>query len=105
MLSKRLPQENALMATTHPVTRNKAAAIAAIRTGLAADELSAAVLDNLAYLQGRSPEVATPRDWYMALAYSIRDRLLARWLATSAVYLKQDVKVACYLSAEFLIGP
>lgn len=94
------------MATTHPsASRAKTATRAAIRTGLAADELSAAVLDNLAYLQGRSPEVATPRDWYMALAYSIRDRLLARWLSTGAVYLKQDVKVACYLSAEFLIGP
>jgi starch phosphorylase len=76
-----------------------------IRTGLGANELSAAVLDNLAYLQARTPEYATPNDWYMALAHSIRDRLLARWLATGVVYLRQDVKVACYLSAEFLIGP
>lgn len=91
------------MATTQPVTRK--APRGSIRTGLGANELSAAVLDNLAYLQGRTPEVATPNDWYMALAHSIRDRLLARWIATSAVYLHEDVKVACYLSAEFLIGP
>lgn len=92
------------MATTHPITR-KAPTHGSIRTGLAARELSAAVLDNLAYLQARTPEHATPNDWYMALAHSIRDRLLARWLSTGAVYLREDVKVACYLSAEFLIGP
>lgn len=92
------------MATTQPVTR-KAPPRGAIRTGLAPNELSAAVLDNLAYLQARTPEYATPNDWYMALAHSIRDRLLARWLATSSVYMRNDVKVACYLSAEFLMGP
>ncbi|HEY0685676.1 MAG TPA: glycogen/starch/alpha-glucan phosphorylase [Steroidobacter sp.] len=92
------------MATTHPVTR-RAPAHGAIRTGLAPNELSAAVLDNLAYLVARTPETASQNDWYMALAYSIRDRLLARWLATGATYLRDDVKVACYLSAEFLIGP
>ena len=41
----------------------------------------------------------------MALAYSVRDRLLARWVETASSYTRRDVKVACYLSAEFLIGP
>src|SRR6516225_12033148 len=41
----------------------------------------------------------------MALAYSIRDRMLARWVETVRTYASRDVKVACYLSAEFLIGP
>ena len=31
-------------------------------------------------MQARSPDVATPHDWYMALAYSVHDRLLARWV-------------------------
>ena len=92
------------MATTHPLAREPSLN-RSIRTGLAADELRAAVLDNLAYLLARSPEFATPRDWYMALAYSVRDRLLARWLATATVHVHQDVKLACYLSAEFLMGP
>ena len=76
-----------------------------VRTGLTADSLRLAVLDNLAYMQARSPDVATPHDWYMALAYSVRDRLLARWVETASSYTRRDVKVACYLSAEFLIGP
>ena len=75
------------------------------RTGLSADALQRATLDNLAYLQGRYPDIATPHDWYMALAYSVRDRLLARWIATTAAYARHDVKVVCYLSAEFLMGP
>jgi starch phosphorylase len=75
------------------------------RTGLAADTLQRAVLDNLAYLQARYPDIATPHDWYLALAYSVRDRMLARWVSTVRTYASRDVKVACYLSAEFLIGP
>ncbi|MGH9867418.1 MAG: glycogen/starch/alpha-glucan phosphorylase [Candidatus Polarisedimenticolia bacterium] len=75
------------------------------RTGLSAAALQRAVLDNLAFLQGRYPDLATPHDWYMALAYSVRDRMLARWVCTVRTYIACDVKVACYLSAEFLIGP
>ena len=41
----------------------------------------------------------------MALAYSVRDRMLARWAATIQTYAGRDLRVACYLSAEFLIGP
>jgi hypothetical protein len=75
------------------------------RTGLSAEALQRAVLDNLMYLQARFPQIATPHDWYMALAYTVRDRLLARWVSTVQIYAAQDVKVACYLSAEFLMGP
>jgi len=76
-----------------------------IRTGLSAEALERAVVDNLAYLQGRFPEVASPHDWYRALAHSVRDRMLERWVRTVQTLAVSDVKVACYLSAEFLIGP
>ena len=76
-----------------------------IRTGLNADTLQRAVLDNLLYLQARFPRIATPYDWYMALSYSVRDRLLTRWEQTVRAYGQREVKLACYLSAEFLIGP
>jgi starch phosphorylase len=67
--------------------------------------LQRAVRDNLVCLQARYPDIAAPRDWYMALAYSVRDRMLERWASTVQAYAARDVKVACYLSAEFLIGP
>ncbi|WP_028208999.1 glycogen/starch/alpha-glucan phosphorylase [Paraburkholderia nodosa] len=75
------------------------------RSGLSIDALQRGVLDNLVCLQARTPGIATPHDWYMALAYSVRDRMLARWAATIQTYAERDLRVACYLSAEFLIGP
>ena len=75
------------------------------RTGLSADVLQRAVRDNLICLQACFPEVATPHDWYMALSYSVRDRMLARWARTVLTYGAHEVRVACYFSAEFLIGP
>jgi len=89
------------------MTANKrpAARRDATRTGLSAATLQRAVLDNLVCLQGRFPYLATPQDWYMALAYSVRDRLLARWVHTVRRFGASDAKVVCYLSAEFLIGP
>ncbi|HET6412980.1 MAG TPA: glycogen/starch/alpha-glucan phosphorylase [Anaeromyxobacter sp.] len=76
-----------------------------IRTGLSAATLERAVVENLVCLQGRYPRIATAQDWYMALAYTVRDRMLARWASTVEAYVTRDVKVACYLSAEFLMGP
>ncbi|MDJ0903947.1 MAG: glycogen/starch/alpha-glucan phosphorylase [Xenococcus sp. MO_188.B8] len=75
------------------------------RTGLKVETLRRAIEDNLFYIQGKFPEIATKNDFYMALAYTVRDRLLQRWLATTQAYLKQNVRVVCYLSAEFLVGP
>jgi len=76
-----------------------------IRSGLGVPAIRQSVLDNLAFLQARYPAIAAPYNWYMALGYSIRDRLLERWIASVKTYAAPDVKVACYLSAEFLIGP
>ncbi|WP_013322377.1 glycogen/starch/alpha-glucan phosphorylase [Gloeothece verrucosa] len=75
------------------------------RTGLSIETLRRAIADNLFYIQGKFPAIATKHDYYMALAYTVRDRLLHRWLNTLEVYLKQDVKLVCYLSAEYLVGP
>jgi glycogen phosphorylase len=76
-----------------------------VRTGLSAGALGRAIVDNLTYVQGRSPSLATRRDWYMALAHTVRDRLLHRWVQTVQTYSERDVKVVAYLSAEFLTGP
>lgn len=75
------------------------------RTGLSKKTLKRAIEDNLFYIQGKFPAIATTNDYYMALAYTVRDRLLNRWLNTTETYLKKDVKVVGYLSAEFLFGP
>lgn len=62
-------------------------------------------MDHLYYLQGKFPAIATKQDYYSALAYVVRDRLLRRWLDTAATYTKSQSRTVCYLSAEFLLGP
>ncbi|WP_144871774.1 glycogen/starch/alpha-glucan phosphorylase [Hyella patelloides] len=74
------------------------------RTGMSLETLKRAFQDNLFYLQGKDSSNATLRDYYYALAYTVRDRLLHRFIKTSRTYQEQDVKVVSYLSAEFLMG-
>jgi starch phosphorylase len=77
-----------------------------VRIGLAVETLKRAFADNLFYVQGKFPLIATKNDFYMALAYTVRDRLLHHWINTVETYLKQkEPKIVCYLSAEFLLGP
>jgi starch phosphorylase len=80
-----------------------------IRTGLTSESIAQAFLDHLYYAQGRTTELATRNDLFMALAYTVRDRMLARWLAGIHRYReamrKGNLKAVCYLSAEFLPGP
>ena len=75
------------------------------RTELSVEALVQSFLDNLVFVQGRSTERATVNDLYMALAHTVRDRLVERWIQTLKNYQAQDVRVVCYLSAEFLTGP
>ena len=74
------------------------------RTGMSAETLQRAFTDNLFYTLGKSVEFASPYDCYMALAYTVRDRLIHRWLETVQTYLETDCKVVCYLSIEYLLG-
>ena len=75
------------------------------RVGNTTADLKQAILDNLYYVQGRVPELATPISWYMALAYTVRDRMMADWIKAFSTIRNKNVKVVSYLSAEFLIGP
>ncbi len=72
------------------------------RTGMSVDALERAFLDHLNYSRGTNLELATLHDKYMALSYTIRDRLMHRWIASRNAL--QDKKIVCYLSAEFLMG-
>ncbi len=87
------------------ITSNPLIQVEDDRTGLTVETLKRALADNLFYIQGKFPGIATKQDCYMALAYTIRDRMLQRWLNTYQTYLTRGNKVVCYLSAEFLLGP
>ncbi|OCT64966.1 hypothetical protein XELAEV_18041207mg [Xenopus laevis] len=48
--------------------------------------------------------VATIRDYYFALAHTVRDHLVGRWIRTQQYYYEKDPKRTYYLSLEFYIG-
>ncbi|XP_031586150.2 glycogen phosphorylase, brain form [Oreochromis aureus] len=48
--------------------------------------------------------VATPRDYYFALAHTVRDHLVGRWIRTQQYYYETDPKRVYYLSLEFYMG-
>jgi glycogen phosphorylase len=75
------------------------------RTGLSTEAIKQSILDNLHFMQARIPELATMNDWYMAVAYAIRDRMIDNWTTSIRQLPQKDVRAVCYLSAEFLLGP
>ena len=68
-------------------------------------EFRQAILDHLHYTQARQVELATRNDWYMAVAFAVRDRMLDGWLAMVDQLSDQKLKVVSYFSSEFLMGP
>ncbi len=76
-----------------------------VRTGMSSDALRQAIEDHLRYSLGRPAALLEPKHYYRALALAVRDRMQQRWIETTQTYLDLSRKVACYLSAEFLLGP
>ena len=78
-----------------------------IRTGAGADTIADALIDHLHYIQAKLPQHASRNDWYQALAYTIRDRMLDHYITTVDTIsgANPTAKVVAYLSAEFLTGP
>jgi starch phosphorylase len=75
------------------------------RTGVSIETLRHAIKDNLFYRCGNVPQLATRGDYYLAVAYTVRDRLMQRWLGTARSLLAKPTRVVAYLSAEYLLGP
>ena len=75
-----------------------------ICTGLTAGEIKQAFRDNLCCGLGRLEGFATKRDLYVALALTVRNRLLERTVESLQSYGGADRRWAGCLSAEFLPG-
>jgi len=86
------------------VTTDKPAQQQAEMRPYSAAELKAAVLAKLTYAVGKTPALATPRDWFLAVTFATRDIIVGRWLESlNGVYIDGRKRVY-YLSLEFLIG-
>ncbi len=72
--------------------------------GMDAASMQIALANHLEYSLSKDQYTATVRDLYLALALTVRDRLVERWIRTQQMYYNRDVKMIYYLSAEYLMG-
>uniref|UniRef100_A0A646QJD6 Alpha-1,4 glucan phosphorylase n=1 Tax=Hemiscolopendra marginata TaxID=943146 RepID=A0A646QJD6_9MYRI len=59
---------------------------------------------HLHYTLVKDRNVATPRDYYFALAHTVKDHLVGRWIRTQQHYYEKDPKRVYYLSLEYYMG-
>ncbi len=59
---------------------------------------------NLEYRLGKDKYTSTQNDTFMALALTMRDRLIGQWLITQEKFHDRNLKRVYYFSLEFLIG-
>ena len=76
-----------------------------IQFGMDVESIRRTFIRNLFCHRGKFPEVALPNDNYLALAYTVRDRIMQKWIFSARTYFEKASRTVAYLSAEFLIGP
>lgn len=87
------------IAATHPLALAPVASPPATVDGFVREFLL-----NLNMERGVALSSATETDKYMALAATVRDYLVARWLEDQRRQREDQRKAVCYLSAEYLLG-
>jgi len=68
------------------------------------ESIQQTILSHVLSSQGRDPEMAGEEDFYKALAYTMREFLVKKWINTQKSYYAKQQKRVYYLSLEFLIG-
>ncbi|CAH8669986.1 unnamed protein product [Schistosoma margrebowiei] len=59
---------------------------------------------NLHFYVVKDRNIATMRDFYVALARTVWEQLCSRWIKTQEVYATEDPKMVYFLSMEFFMG-
>uniref|UniRef100_A0A5K4ECP1 Alpha-1,4 glucan phosphorylase n=1 Tax=Schistosoma mansoni TaxID=6183 RepID=A0A5K4ECP1_SCHMA len=59
---------------------------------------------NLHFYVVKDRNIATMRDFYVALARTVWEQLCSRWVKTQELYATEDPKMVCFLSMEFFMG-
>ncbi|MGN8026655.1 glycogen/starch/alpha-glucan phosphorylase [Microbacterium sp. 22242] len=92
-------------ATTHPLSATHTLALAPVFTPpVTVDGFVEQFLHNLNYDGGVTLSASSTNDRYLALACTVRDYLMARWLEDRRRQQETQAKAVCYLSAEYLLG-
>ncbi len=84
---------------THPLALAPVTAPASTVDAFVAD-----FLHNLNFDRGVALSASSANDRYFALAHTVRDYLMARWLEDLRRQKETQAKGVCYLSAEYLLG-
>lgn len=72
--------------------------------GMEKEELKAAIITNVKNLSRKTIDQADADQIYQAVAFTIRDIIMDKWISTQKTYNEEDVKTVYYLSMEFLTG-
>src|SRR5690554_698530 len=72
--------------------------------GMSSEDIRRAFLSNLEYNIAKDRYSQTLYDEYLSLSYSVRERLIERWISSRQQYHRNNVKRVYYLSMEFLLG-
>ena len=75
-----------------------------LRSGSSVESLRGAVLAKLAYAVGKTKPEASQRDWFLATALAVRDRIVQGWQRSYDQTNSGGTKRVYYMSLEFLIG-
>ncbi|EKD25907.1 MAG: hypothetical protein ACD_79C01446G0004 [uncultured bacterium] len=74
------------------------------KQGMDAKSIKRSFASNLEFTLAKDQYTATQYDKFCSLAFTIRDRLMERWIKTQQTYHNVSCKRVYYLSLEFLIG-
>jgi glycogen phosphorylase len=66
--------------------------------------LKISILNHLKFSLARDIRTARPRDWWLCLCLSVRDRILERFITTQGTHNRHNVRRVYYLSLEYLMG-
>jgi starch phosphorylase len=67
-------------------------------------KLREVVLEKLIYSVGKDRNAASERDWFIAVALAVRDRMVDNWMTSVRGNYRDNRRRVYYLSLEFLIG-
>ncbi|NLD93356.1 MAG: glycogen/starch/alpha-glucan phosphorylase [Fibrobacter sp.] len=72
--------------------------------GMSAEDIRKGFLNNLEYNLAKDKYSLTSYDLFLSISYTIRERIIERWIASRQQYHSNNVKRVYYLSMEFLLG-
>jgi starch phosphorylase len=72
--------------------------------GLDTEAIKQSIRDHIAFTLAKDQYSMTDPDRFTAVALSVRDRLIERWMRTQQTHYAEDAKRVYYLSMEFLLG-